>query len=41
MQKVLPDARIDRLQLSHPVFNTFFSIKSLDVPYPDGWGRAA
>jgi hypothetical protein len=39
MKKVLPGARIDRLQLSHPVFNTFFSIKSLDVPYPGRLGE--
>lgn len=34
MKRVLPDARIDRLDLTHPVFDTFFGIKSLDVPYP-------
>jgi hypothetical protein len=39
MQKVLPGARIDRLQVSHPVFNTFFSIQSLDVPYPGRLGE--
>ena len=39
MKKVLPDARIDRLQLSHPIFSTFFSIKSLDVPYPGALGE--
>ena len=39
MRKVLPDGRIDRLQQSHPVFNTFFSIKSLDVPYPGRLGE--
>ncbi|HJR61083.1 MAG TPA: DUF4159 domain-containing protein [Vicinamibacterales bacterium] len=39
MNKVLPGSRIDRLQLSHPVFNTFFSIKSLDVPYPGRLGE--
>jgi hypothetical protein len=39
MQKVLPGSRIDRLQPSHPVFNTFFSIKSLDVPYPGRLGE--
>ena len=40
MRKVLPDSRIDRLQLSHPLFNTFFPIKSLDVPYPGGLGES-
>ena len=39
MKKVLPDARIDRLQLSHPIFSTFFSIKSLEVPYPGRLGE--
>ena len=39
MRKVLPQGRIDRLQLSHPVFNSFFSIKSLDVPYPGRLGE--
>jgi hypothetical protein len=36
LRRVLPSARIDRLELSHPVFNTFFRITSLKVPYP-GW----
>lgn len=39
MRKVLPDARIDRLDRSHPVFNSFFSIKSLEVPYPGRLGE--
>lgn len=37
--KVLPGSRIDRLQVSHPVFNSFFAIKSLDVPYPGRLGE--
>lgn len=40
MRKVLPDARIDQLPLPHPVFNAFFSIKSLDVPYPGRLGES-
>jgi hypothetical protein len=40
MRKVLPGARIDRLDRSHPVFNSFFSIESLNVPYPGGLGEA-
>jgi hypothetical protein len=40
MRKVLPDARIDRLDVSHPVFNSFFEIKSLHIPYPGGYGEA-
>ena len=39
MRKVLPDGRIERLDRSHPVFNSFFSIKSLDVPYPGRLGE--
>jgi Domain of unknown function (DUF4159) len=39
MRRVLPDARIDRLNASHPVFNSFFSIKSLDIPYPGSLGE--
>jgi hypothetical protein len=39
MRKVLPDARIDRLDVSHPIFNSFFNIKSLHVPYPGEWGE--
>ena len=34
MRQVLPDARIDRLDVTHPVFNSFFAIKSLHIPYP-------
>src|SRR5829696_7665854 len=39
MRKVLPEARIDRLDKTHPVFNSFFSIKSLEVPYPGRLGE--
>jgi len=39
MRKVLPDGRIERLDNSHPVFNSFFSIKSLEVPYPGRLGE--
>lgn len=39
MRRVLPQARIDRLTVDHPVFNTFFEIKTLDVPYPGGLGE--
>jgi hypothetical protein len=38
MRRVLPDAEIERLPLSHPVFHCFFDIKSLDVPYPGNIG---
>jgi hypothetical protein len=39
MRKVLPGAGIERLQLPHPVFNSFFPIKSLSVPYPGRLGE--
>ena len=39
MRKVLPDARIERLTAAHPIFNSFFSIESLDLPYPGRLGQ--
>jgi hypothetical protein len=39
MVRVLPKARIVRLDISHPIFNTFFAIKTLDVPYPGRIGQ--
>ena len=39
MRKVLPGARIDRLDKKHPVFNSFFSIPSLEIPYPGRLGE--
>ena len=39
MKRVLPDARIDRLDISHPIFDTFFHIKTLAVPYPGRLGE--
>lgn len=30
MKKVLPEARIERLDVSHPIFNSFFKLKTLD-----------
>ena len=39
MREVLPKGRIERLTLAHPIFNTFFQIKSLDVPYPGRLGQ--
>jgi hypothetical protein len=34
MQKVLPQARIVRLNTSHPIFDSFFRITSLDYRHP-------
>jgi hypothetical protein len=39
MRKVLPDARIERLEPTHPIFHSFFSIDSLDIPYPGQLGE--
>lgn len=39
MLKVLPTARFVPMELSHPIFNTFFQIKSLRVPYPGRLGE--
>lgn len=39
MRKVLPDARIERLTTAHPIFNSFFSIESLELPYPGRLGE--
>jgi hypothetical protein len=39
IRRVLPAARIDTLDISHPVFNSFFAIKTLEVPYPGPWGE--
>ena len=39
MKRVLPEGKIERLPLSHPIFSMFFQIKSLQVPYPGGLGE--
>jgi hypothetical protein len=41
MRSVLPAARIYRLDASHSIYNTFFAIKSLEVPYPGDTGPNA
>jgi hypothetical protein len=41
MRRVLPGGRIDRLDASHPIYNGFFAIKSLDIPYPGTSGPGA
>jgi hypothetical protein len=41
MRRVLPTARIFRLDASHPIYNTFFEITSLDIPYPGTSGPRA
>jgi hypothetical protein len=39
MRRVLPSAQIQPLELSHPVFHSFFEIDSLRVPYPGRLGE--
>lgn len=39
IRRVLPSARIEPLDLSHPIFHTFFEIRSLKVPYPGRLGE--
>lgn len=34
MRRALPDAQIVRLDVSHPIFDSFFQITSLDMSYP-------
>jgi hypothetical protein len=34
IRQVLPDARIAHLDVSHPIFDSFFRISSLDMTYP-------
>jgi len=41
MRRVLPEARIEALEVSHPVFHAFFSIESLDMRYPTNPGLRA
>jgi Domain of unknown function (DUF4159) len=39
IRRVLPGAVIERLPISHPVFNAFFQIKTLKIPYPGRLGE--
>jgi hypothetical protein len=41
MRRVLPAAKIARLDASHPIYNNFFAIQSLEVPYPGTAGPRA
>ncbi len=34
LRRALPGVRIERLDLSHPIFDSFFRIKTLDMAYP-------
>jgi hypothetical protein len=39
MRRVLPDGIIEPLDLSHPIFHSFFDIPTLHIPYPGGLGE--
>ena len=39
IHRVLPGAAIERLDVKHPIFNTFFEITTLHVPYPGNLGQ--
>ncbi|HXG66355.1 MAG TPA: DUF4159 domain-containing protein [Blastocatellia bacterium] len=39
MKQALPEYEVKELDISHPIFNCFFSIKTLDVRPPYGGGR--
>jgi hypothetical protein len=41
MRRVLPEGRITRLDASHPIYNSFFAIDSLAIPYPGTGGPNA
>jgi len=41
MRRVLPNATIHRLAASHPIFDSFFHIASLDMSYPHDAGLKA
>jgi hypothetical protein len=34
MRRVLPDARFVKLDASHPIFDTFFRMKTIEFPHP-------
>ena len=39
IRRVLPDGRIMRLDITNPIFNSFFQIDTLKVPYPGRLGE--
>ena len=34
MRRVMPDSQFQKLDVSHPIFHSFFELKKLDVPHP-------
>jgi len=41
MRRVLPNAQLTRLDVTHPVFDAFFHLDSLAMPYPNNPGLQA
>jgi hypothetical protein len=39
IMRVLPEAKIVPLTVKHPIFNTFFQIPTLHIPYPGNLGQ--
>jgi hypothetical protein len=39
MMRVLPEAKIVPLDVKHPIFNTFFQVPTLHIPYPGMLGQ--
>ena len=39
IRRVLPDGQIKPLDITHPIFNSFFQIDTLKVPYPGRLGE--
>ena len=39
IRRVLPDGQIKPLDIAHPIFNSFFQIDTLKVPYPGRLGE--
>lgn len=39
IMRVLPDAKIVPLDVKHPIFNTFFQVPTLHIPYPGNLGQ--
>ncbi len=39
MKRVLPEGKIVPLDAKHPIYNTFFQVPSLRIPYPGGRGN--
>jgi hypothetical protein len=38
-RRVIPDAVFHRLDNTHPIFDSFYKIENLSIPYPNTGGR--